>query len=215
MTPAALFGYHGAMNALPPRALRLAEGAPRDPDGFLAWAASTPALEGYHVELVDGVVSMMMVHVSRAHAMICTNLMAALLARVDRATHLLTSADFGVRTVRGIRYPDILVDAMIGDPKDYAARKPVLVAEVLSSSSIAVDMVEKRDEYLQLPTLQAYLVCSQDEPRAWLFARENGAFPQHPVMIEGREAAVDIPGLSLSLPMADIFAGIPDPATPA
>ena len=85
----------------------------------------------------------------------------------------------------------------------------------LSPSSIAVDMVEKHEEYLQLPTLQAYLICAQDEPRACVFLRENGTFPPSPVMIEGREASVDIPALSLSLPMAGIFAGIPDAPTPA
>lgn len=210
MTQAAPFGYHGAMNALPPLALRLAEGAPRDPDRFLAWAANTPALEGFKVELAHGEVTMMMVQVSQAHARICTNLLAVLLQKFDRATHLLTTADFGVRTEHGIRYPDILVDAGVGTGKDYAAREPIFIAEVLSPSSIATDMIEKRDEYLQIGTLQAYLICAQDEPRAWLFLREDGRFPASPVMIEGREASVEVPALALSLPMADIFAGIPD-----
>jgi Uma2 family endonuclease len=198
------------MNALPPRALRLAEGAPRDPDGFLAWAARTPALEGFHVELSRGEVTMMMVHVSRSHATICTSLIALLLARIDRACHLVTTADFGVRTAHGIRYPDILVDAASGGANDYAARNPIFIAEVLSPSSIAIDMIEKRDEYLQISSLQAYLICAQDEPRAWLFLRQDGRFPASPVMIEGREASVEVPALALSLPMADIFAGIPD-----
>ena len=213
MTGRALFGYHGAMNALPPLALRLAEGAPRDPDRFLAWAANTPALEGFEVELSRGEVTMMMVRVSQAHARICTNLLAALLGKFDRTTHLLTTADFGVRTEHGIRYPDILVDAGVGSGKDYAAREPIFIAEVLSPSSIATDMIEKRDEYLQLATLESYLICAQDEPRAWLFVREDGRFPASPVMIEGREATVDVPALSLSLAMADIFAGIPDAPT--
>lgn len=207
------FGYHAPMNLPPPRALRLAEGAPRDPDGFLAWAANTPALEGFHVELVGGEVSMMMVRVSRYHAMVCTNLVAALLARLDRATCLVSTADFGIRTSDGIRYPDVLVDATVTTTNDYAAHAPIFVAEVLSPSSVAIDMVEKRDEYLRIHTLQAYLVCSQDEPRAWLFRRDNGAFHPHPTMIEGREAAVDVPALALSLPMAEIFAGIPDAPT--
>jgi len=209
VTETAPFGYDGAMNALPPRALRLVEGAPRDPDGFLAWAAGTPALEGYHVELSRGEVTMMMVHVSQAHAVVCSNLMHSLLPAVDRTKFLVTSADFGVRSPDGIRYPDILV-AELGAPKDLATEHPLLIAEVLSPSSIAVDMIEKRDEYLQIPSLEAYLICAQDEPRAWLFVRQDGRFPASPVMIEGREASVEVPALALSLPMADIFAGIPD-----
>lgn len=215
MTPAPVSGYDAPMNAMVSRALRLAEGAPRDPDGFLAWAAKTPALEGYKVELADGEVSMMMVRVSRSHARICTNLIRLVSAQFDGDRHLVTSADFGVRTPVGIRYPDLLVDAGAGQGNDYAAREPVFIVEVLSPSSIAIDMVEKQREYLQIPTLQAYLICAQDEPRAWVFLRENGAFPASPVMIEGREATIDIPALSLSLPMAGIFAGIPDAPTPA
>jgi Uma2 family endonuclease len=210
VTQGASFGYHGAMNALPPLALRLAEGAPRDPDRFLAWAANTPALEGFKVELAHGEVTMMMVHVSRYHARICASLIRLGLDRWSADGHLVTSADFGVRTPTGIRYPDLLVDAAVETGNDYAAREPIFIAEVLSPSSIATDMIEKRDEYLQLPTLHAYLICSQDEPRAWLFVRENGQFPASPVMIEGREASVHVPSLSLSLPMADIFARIPD-----
>lgn len=209
------FGYHDVMNLPPPRVLRLAEGAPRDPDGFLAWAANTPALEGVHVELARGELSMMTVRVSRYHAMVCTNLVGALLARLDRATCLVSTADFGVRTPHGIRYPDVLVDATATTTNDYAAHKPIFVAAVLSPSSLAIDMVEKRDEYLAIDSLQAYLVCSQDEPRAWLFRREEGAFRPHPTMIEGREASVEVQSLGLSLPMADIFAGIPDAPFPS
>lgn len=215
MTAAPFSGYDRAMNVMVSRALRLAEGAPRDPDGFLAWAANTPALEGYKVELADGEVSIDAVNTTRAHSLICTNLMVGLFGQIDSCDSLITSAGFGVRTPDGIRYPDILVDATLGSGQDYAAREPVLIVEVLSPSSIAIDMVEKREEYLQIPTLQAYLVCAQDEPRAWAFLRENGAFPASPVMIEGREAAIDIPVLSLTLPMAGIFAGIPDAPTPA
>lgn len=208
------FGYHDVMNLPPPRVLRLAEGAPRDPDGFLAWAANTPALEGVHVELARGEVSMMMVRVSQSHALVCSNLSFAIRSRLGDGPWLVTTADFGVRTAQGIRYPDILV-ARPGKPHDLATTAPLLVAEVLSPSSLAIDMVEKRDEYLAIDSLQAYLVCAQDEPRAWLFRREGGAFRPHPTMIEGRTASVDVPSLGLSLPMADIFAGIPDVPFPS
>lgn len=214
MTLPAGFGYHDIMNLPPSRALRLAEGAPRDPDGFLAWAANTPALEGFHVELARGEVSMMMVRVSQSHALVCSNLSFAIRSRLGDGPWLVTTADFGVRAVQGIRYPDILV-ARPGQPRDLATSAPVLVAEVLSPFSLAIDMVEKRDEYLAIDSLQAYLVCSQDEPRAWLFRRNEGAFHPHPTMIEGRSASVDIPTLGLSLPMADIFAGIPDAPFPS
>ncbi|WP_439572911.1 Uma2 family endonuclease [Phreatobacter sp.] len=200
------------MNLPPPRALRLAEGAPRDPEGFLAWAANTSALEGFHVELARGEVTMMMVRVSQAHALVCSNLSFAIRSKLGEGPWLVTTADFGVRTPVGIRYPDILV-ARPGEPRDLATTAPLMVAEVLSPSSVAIDMVEKRDEYLRIPTLQAYLVCSQDEPRAWLFRRDDGVFHPHPTMIEGREATVEVPALALSLPMADIFAGIPDAPT--
>jgi Uma2 family endonuclease len=74
---------------------------------------------------------------------------------------------FGVHTGPStLRSPDIVVDRAGGCGTDYAATKPVLLAEILSPSSASIDLGDKAAEYLQLPGLAAYIVLSQDEPKA-------------------------------------------------
>jgi Uma2 family endonuclease len=63
-----------------------------------------------------------------------------------------------------VRYPDIVVDRAGGDGGDYIATAPALLIEVLSPE----DLGDKSTEYLRLLDLQAYIVFSQDEPKAWV-----------------------------------------------
>jgi Uma2 family endonuclease len=181
------------------------------PDEFLAWAAAHEReLEGFKVELARGKIIKMMINVTRRHAVIATNLVYLLGEAFDRDQYLISTAEFGVKVRRGVRFPDVMVEPFNANMEERASTNPVFIAEVLSPSSVATDFIEKMPEYTALPSLQAYLVCSQDEPIAWLFARgEDGAFADLPLKIQGRDAAVIIPALSLELPMAEIYRGIP------
>lgn len=177
---------------------------PMTADDFLRW---NEGREGKR-ELVRGRIVEMMVLVSRNHVRLATSLTLALVTGLDRDAYDIGSADFGVRTTDGIRYPDVFVDRAIGDGKDLTAREPVLLAEILSPSSIARDFGEKAQEYTALPTLLHYLVLSQDEPRVWLWSRgEDGAF-ERPVMTEGRDESVTLSGFSLVLPLAELYRGV-------
>ena len=119
-----------------------------DKAAFLAWAET--AEEKY--ELAGGHI-MMMPRPSRAHGRIVTNLIVALRNRIDPAQWDVIS-EFGLDTgPRTLRYPDVVVDA-VGAGGDYIATTPVLVAEVLSPSTAAIDLGDKPIEYLQAPSLR-------------------------------------------------------------
>jgi Uma2 family endonuclease len=170
---------------------------------FIEWSAA--AEERY--ELVGGRV-VMMARPARAHAMIVMNLAFLLRTRLD-AKQWVVIAEFGLDTgPETLRYPDIVVDRVGGAGKSYTAIAPVLLAEVLSPSSIETDLGDKAAEYLKTPSLVAYIVLSQDEPKAWVYARSGGEFTPGPAVIAGTEAFIEIPALQLKLPMADIYAGI-------
>src|SRR4051812_33086295 len=82
--------------------------------------------------------------------------------------------EFGLDAERDtMRYPDIVIDAIGGKGKDYTAISPALLAEVLSPSTAEIDLGDKAAEYLQLPSLTDYLVFSQDEPKAWVWLRDD------------------------------------------
>ena len=170
---------------------------------FIEWSANQ---EG-RCELVGGRV-VMMPRPSRAHGMIAMNLATLLQAQLDRKQWVVI-AEFGLDAGPDtLRYPDIVVDRAGGGAKDYTATAPVLLAEVLSPSSVEIDLGDKAAEYLQIPSLLTYIVLSQDEPKAWVWNRAATQFAPGPEVISGAEAIVRIAALKLELPMTDIYADI-------
>ena len=144
----------------------------------------------------------------RGHALIVTDLLMLLSARLDRRQWvplLAFGLDIGPET---IRFPDVVVDRAGGDCDDRTATAPVLLAEVLSPSTAAIDLGDKAAEYLQLPSLAAYLVFSEDEPKAWVWIKRDQGFPPAPAVLKGQDEIIEIPSLKLSLPLKAVYAGV-------
>jgi Uma2 family endonuclease len=171
---------------------------------FLAWVQAN---EGRY-ELAGGRV-VMMPGASRIHGRIVTNLVMALGRGLDRRQWDII-AEFGLDAgPETLRYPDVVVDRADSGDKAHAATAPVLLAEVLSPSTAEIDLGDKAAEYLQIQSLLAYMVFSQDEPKAWIWVRANDEFSPGPEVLFGTEAVVRIPALQLALPLADVYAGVP------
>ncbi len=70
-------------------------------------------------------------------------------------------------------YPDIMAACgeNTGDP--YSRTNPMLIVEVLSPNTKRVDLKEKYDNYIQIPSLIEYVVVSQDTPYICVFRRRN------------------------------------------
>ncbi|EJW11291.1 hypothetical protein A33M_3302 [Rhodovulum sp. PH10] len=183
---------------------------PLGPDDFLRH----PALQGERYELSEGRV-VMMTGASKAHREIAGSLFIRLFGLFDKRRFHVAVAELAVRVGQSVRYPDVVVDVQSDDPKGLTAVAPVLIAEVLSPSTLATDFGAKVREYTGLPSLLTYLVLSQDEPRAWVWRRgENGAFPDEPEMLEGRDAVVPLPALDgATLPLAEVYPEA-DPSSP-
>jgi Uma2 family endonuclease len=168
---------------------------------FLEWVQ---AHEGRY-ELVGGRV-VTMTGGSRGHATLAVQLLLALRQRLDHNQWRVLISDFGVALgPTTVRYPDVVVDVAGGSPKDLIATAPILIAEVLSPSSVKEDLGAKAAEYLRLPSLSAYLVLSQDEPKAWIWVRGAAGFPPEPAIIAGRDARIEIPAHAIDLPLREIF----------
>ena len=183
---------------------------PTEPDAFLEWASRQPREAG-RFELSNGRVIRTVINVTRRHAMICMNIAVELRQQLDIDKYVVSSVDFAVRTAVGVRGPDVMVDSEQLPGKALSTSKPIFIAEVLSPSTAVLDVTTKQREYTAIASLQTYLVCSQDEPRAWVWARKaDGSWPVDADMIEGREVSIDLGGLDVSLSMAAIFRGIPD-----
>lgn len=187
--------------------------APTEPEAFLRWGAQRKREEG-KFELSRGRVTCTMIWTSRAHARVCANILGELLRLVDRERFDIGAADFAVRTPVGVRSPDVVVDHANPRGRELSTSMPIFIAEVLSPSTIGKDFTEKLEEYSAIDALQTYLICAQDEPRAWVWSRQNdGSWPKLPAELAGRDATIALGGLGVALSMAAIFRAIPDAPT--
>jgi Uma2 family endonuclease len=186
---------------------------PMTPATFFRWAEGR---EGRY-ELKDGAIAMM-VGSTIMHAWITADLQEAVRARLDRRRWRVATTDIAIEIGADIRYPDVVVLPSSVDGRRRSSSLPVLVAEVLSPSSAALDLHVKAAEYMSLNSLETYIVAAQDEPRLWIWNRsaESGrAWPKAPEPYFGREVIVPVPALGLALPMAEIFEALPEPESAA
>jgi Uma2 family endonuclease len=175
---------------------------PMDSAAFLAWSEGR---EGRY-ELADGRV-IMMTGGSVGHALVVHGLSAALNARLAGTRWIALTSDLGVKVnAATVRYPDVVVHARGAKRRELAATTPALIGEVLSPSSVTSDLGDKATEYLHLATLFAYLVFSQDEPKAWIWVRDAEGFPLGPAVVEGADKIIRIPALSIELPLSEVYA---------
>ena len=115
----------------------------------------------------------------------------------------------------GVRYPDVVVDR--ASPR--LAGPGLRGADFHRRGAFAVNRRDSTSptssqEYTAIASVQTYLICSQDEPRAWVWARQgDGSWPKLPLELAGREGSIALGGLGIELAMAAIFRGIPDAPT--
>ena len=178
-----------------------------DSSAFLAWAEGR---EGRY-ELANGRV-IMMTGGSLGHALVVRGLSKALDNRLAGTHWIVLTSDLAVATSpKTIRYPDVVVAGRGGRLRDLTATAPILVAEVLSPSSVTNDLGDKATEYLHLSGLSAYLVLSQDEPKAWAWVRGDAGFPAGPEVIAGSDGVIRVPALAVEVALSEIYAEFPAP----
>jgi Uma2 family endonuclease len=109
-------------------------------------------------------------------------------------------------------YPDISV--VCGqpkfdpdDPKQTTILNPRLVVEVLSESTESYNRGAKFDLYRQVPSLEEYVLVSQDQPLVESFMRQDkGAWLLN--VFKGLGTAVTLRSLQIELPLAEIYEGV-------
>jgi len=72
------------------------------------------------------------------------------------------TSDMKVKTGSNYFYPDVLVDCSNLEDSGLFTESPVILVEVLSRSTRKTDETIKRSAYLQIPTLQEYVLIEQD-----------------------------------------------------
>ncbi|MDB4544511.1 Uma2 family endonuclease [Akkermansiaceae bacterium] len=104
-------------------------------------------------------------------------------------------------------YPDLQIVCESNAGDEQYQDKPVIIIEVLSESTRRIDLGEKRDTYLAIPTLQVLIIIDPDQVFVRLDRRvENNGFLQQ--TFNELDQVIDLPEVDASLPLADIYDGI-------
>jgi len=113
-------------------------------------------------------------------------------------------SDMKVRLNNGTKYyyPDVLVNcpAITG----YFTENPILLVEVLSDSTRRIDETEKRLAYMQIESLEEYVLIAQDFVQIEVIRKSDGWKSSKYFL--GDE--VTFSSIGLTLPVADIYEGV-------
>ncbi len=103
-------------------------------------------------------------------------------------------------------YPDVSVVCESNGPTESFQDRPVLLVEVLSKSTRAIDLDEKLEAYLTIESLHAYILFEQHKPMAIVLRRSENGFLRETV--ESLDAVIELPTLGLRLPLSEVYAGV-------
>jgi Uma2 family endonuclease len=184
----------------------VSEGAIRrmSADEFLQWDLTAP---DHRHELVDGI-PRAMTGASRRHDRIVMNIKLALGNQLRGSNCEPFSADVAVKMPnRNVRRPDIGVDCGDIDERATSSPAPIMLVEVMSLSTRAVDRTRKLDEYKSLPGLAHVLLVEPEMPAVTLWSRDDAGKWSHSVA-EGLDASVGLPAIGIALQLSDIYYGI-------
>ena len=119
-------------------------------------------------------------------------------------------ADTKVRILRKgstrFYYPDVQVVCESNAPTDVYQDRPVLIIEVLSPSTRRYDLDEKMSAFLDIPSLEYYLVLEQHMPVAILMRRTGDCFARE--IYDDVDSNIDLSVLGCFLPLREVYEGI-------
>jgi Uma2 family endonuclease len=165
-------------------------------------------------EYVDGYVFAMSGS-TRAHNLICMNISTFLHGHLRGGPCQATSNDLKLKieSARSYYYPDIMVDCERFVAKDVFVTEPVLLIEVLSPSTAAIDRREKLIAYQKIETLKEYLLVYQDRQQVELYRKEADGQWSYVVLNFTDELILEsLPAGSLSMPFEVIYEGYSPPS---
>lgn len=104
-------------------------------------------------------------------------------------------------------YPDVLVTCSENDlTNGKSVSNPILLVEVLSASTANKDLNDKLRHYLQIPSLQYYLIISQTEISVLLYERTSLGWGFR--FFTDENELIDLPLIGLNISVKDLFEGV-------
>ena len=170
-------------------------------DDFLIWEAEQPERHEY-----DGFGPVAMNGGTEAHATIGANLVFELCGRL-RGTH---SRAYGpslkILVAGRVRYPDAFVACMPQSKEATWRTDPVVVFEIMSKSTAAIDQTTKNAEYRATPSIRRYIILSQESMSANVYERTGNHWVG--TLVTDPAAVLAMPEIGIELPLSVLYDGL-------
>ena len=182
-----------------------------DLDGFLAWEER----QRERFERLDGVVRMMSGGTA-AHDRIAGNLYMALRTRLRGKGNCnvhLSNLKVIARQAGAVMYPDLFVRCGGLLQQEVATDDPVVIFEVLSTSTAQRDLTRKKYAYQSIPSVAAIVYVSEREPWVDIVRRTEHGWADG--YVEGLDAMLELPEIGVAVPLAEIYEDVAFEPVPA
>jgi len=131
------------------------------------------------------------------HNCISTNLVREFSGHLKGTPCATFMADIKVKIGRDFVYPDVLVDCSPMQADDYFSSTPKLIVEVLSRSTRKTDTTTKLMRYINLPSLEEYVLVEADIVCVQVLRRSQHWRPDYYFL--GDQVTFDAIGLTLAV----------------
>jgi Uma2 family endonuclease len=183
---------------------------------YLAYEESVPTKHEFN----DGEI-LAMSGASPEHALITANLIREVGNRLKGKPCRAYSSDLkiGVPPTHQVLYPDGSIvcgplEYYPDEPKQRIVSNAKVIFEVSSPSTVFYDRADKYVKYREIPSLQEYVLISQQRPLVEVLARQtDGRWTIGGVYI-GMEAVLQLPSVQIEIPLAEIYADVEFPPLP-
>lgn len=99
-------------------------------------------------------------------------------------------------------YPDVMVVCDPDDEDRYFKTKPRIIVEVVSESTRGTDEREKLLTFLQVPSLEEYVLVEQDQIKITVHRR---AVEWRPEVLEGADAVMKLISIGFEMPLSAVY----------
>jgi Uma2 family endonuclease len=147
-------------------------------------------------ELIDGYVYTM-TGASANHERISVNVLGKFANHLKNTPCEPFGSDMKLRINANFFYPDVMVDCHFDDSEPYFTETPLIIVEVLSKSTRKKDTTFKLLSYINIPSLQEYVLIEQDFVDVQVFRRSEGWLVKHYFL--GDEVTLESINLTLSV----------------
>ncbi len=151
-------------------------------------------------ELIDGTIYAM-AGASANHERISVNVLIKLGNHLENKPCEPFGSDMKLRINANFFYPDVMVDCHFDNSEPYFTETPLIIVEVLSKSTRKKDTTLKLLSYINIPSLQEYVLIEQDFVDVQVFRRSENWLVRHYFL--GDEVTFE--SIALTLPVEDIY----------